>query len=45
MRNLIRYKTKREEMPALGEDKTKGEAREVMRAQQQRMMGKWGRIL
>jgi len=45
MRNLIRYKTKREEMPALGEDKTKGEAWEVMRAQQQRMMGKWGRIL
>jgi len=31
MRNLIRYKTKREKMPALGEDETKGEAWEVMR--------------
>jgi len=31
MRYLIRYKTKREEMPALGEDEKKGEAWEVMR--------------
>jgi hypothetical protein len=31
MRYLIRYKTKREEIPALGEDEKKGEAWEVMR--------------